>query len=151
MYVAHFFQPMWEDEKWIITWAIEEDLIAIHQEHDIGRKFDILHRIEQPIVDKRSIPNTKGMALYSFVFSFNKWVWGYNQCLRWQWWVISDYNKNFHLLSIHSMHMEVTFLGLHAVTLLEIIVTTLDEYDDHYGYTLCWFWGSLETLLGHDG
>jgi len=31
------------------------------------------------------------------------------------------------------------------------IVTTLEEYNDHYGYTFCWFWGSLVSLWGQLG
>jgi len=50
--------------------------------------------------------------------------------------VISDYNRNFHLLNVTSLQ-EVTFLGLHVVTMLGNIVTTLGEKDDHYGYTFC--------------
>jgi len=35
--------------------------------------------------------------------------------------------------------------------MLENIVTTIGEYDEHYGYNFCWFGGSLKTLLSYDG
>jgi len=36
-------------------------------------------------------------------------------------------------------------------SMLENIVTTIGEWDECYGYSFGWFWGSLQTLLGHDG
>ena len=48
-------------------------------------------------------------------------------------WSMNNYNKNFYLLSGNSSLHEVIFLDFH-------IMTTLGEYDDHYGYTFSWLW-----------
>jgi len=58
--------------------------------------------------------------------------------------------NDLHLLSVNSLQ-QVTLLGLYVVAMLENIVTFLSEEDDHCGYTFCWFGGSLQTFLGHEG
>jgi len=66
------------------------------------------------------------------IFSINKcwatldWISGHNHVLSDGNGVISDYNSNFHLLSVNPLY-KVTFIGLHVVTMLGNIVTTFSE------------------------
>jgi len=42
----------------------------------------------------------------------------------------------------------MTFLDLYVVAMLgNIIVSTLGEWNDHYGYIFCWFWGGLKSFF----